>query len=65
MNASEVNEDGQPLDQRTLMRLSRVCALAAWQRVPLTLEKFEDLTDDEKMSSSRTLFNDTLYIQKS
>jgi hypothetical protein len=47
MNAGEVNEDGQPLDQRTLMRLSRVCGLAAQQRVPLTLEKFEDLTEDE------------------
>jgi hypothetical protein len=30
------------------MRLSRVCGLAARQRVPLTLEKFEDLTRDEK-----------------
>jgi hypothetical protein len=48
MNADEVNEDGEPLDQRTLTRLSRVCGLAAWQRVPLTLEKFEDLTEDEK-----------------
>jgi hypothetical protein len=48
MNAGEVNEDGQPLDQCTLKRLSRVCGLAARQRVPLTLEKFEDLTEDEK-----------------
>jgi hypothetical protein len=48
MNASKVNEDGQPLDQRTLMRLSRVCGIAARQRVSLTLEKFEDLTEDEK-----------------
>jgi phage terminase small subunit len=48
MNAGEVNEDGQPLAQRTLTRLSRVCGLAAWQRVPLTLEKFKDLTEDEK-----------------
>jgi hypothetical protein len=48
MNAGEVNEDGQPLDQRTLMRLSRVCGLATRQRVLLTLEKFEDLTEDEK-----------------
>jgi hypothetical protein len=31
-----------------LMRLSRVCGLAARQRVPLTLEKFEDLAEDEK-----------------
>jgi hypothetical protein len=48
MNTGEVNEDGQPLDQLTLMRLSRVFGLAARQRVPLTLEKFEDLTEDEK-----------------
>jgi hypothetical protein len=40
MNAGEVNEDGQPLNQRTLTRLSTVCGLA--------LEKFEDLTEDEK-----------------
>jgi hypothetical protein len=48
MNVGEVNEDGQPLDQRTLMRLSRVWCLPARQRVPLTLEKFEVLTEDEK-----------------
>jgi hypothetical protein len=48
MNVDEVNEDKQPLDQCTLMRLSRVCGLAVRQRVPLTLEKFEDLTEDEK-----------------
>jgi hypothetical protein len=48
MNAGEVNEERQPLDQCTLTRLSRVCGLAARQRVPLTLEKFEDLTEDEK-----------------
>jgi hypothetical protein len=30
------------------MMLSRVCGLAAQQRVPLTLEKFEDLIEDEK-----------------
>jgi hypothetical protein len=48
MNAGKVNEDGQPLDQHTLMRLSRVCGLAARERVLLTLEKFEDLTEDEK-----------------
>jgi hypothetical protein len=47
-NAGEVNEDGQPLDQHTLMRLSRVCGFVARQRVPLTLAKFEDLTEDEK-----------------
>jgi hypothetical protein len=44
----EVNEDGQPLDQCMSMRLSRVCGLTARQRAPLTLENFEDLTEDEK-----------------
>jgi hypothetical protein len=29
-------------------RLSRVCGLTTRQRVPLTLKKFEDLTEDEK-----------------
>jgi hypothetical protein len=48
MNPDEANEDEQHLDQHTLMRLSRVCVLAARQRVPLTLEKFEDLTENEK-----------------
>jgi hypothetical protein len=48
MNTGEVNEDGQPLDQRTLMRLSWVSGHTARQRVPLTLEKFEGLTEDEK-----------------
>jgi hypothetical protein len=48
MNAGEVNEDGQPLDRRTLTRMSRVCGLTAQQRVTLTLEKFEDLIEDEK-----------------
>jgi hypothetical protein len=48
MNAGEVNEDGQPLDQCILTRLSRVCGLTARQRVPLTLKKFDDLTEDEK-----------------
>jgi hypothetical protein len=48
MNDDEVNEDRKSLDQRTLMRLSRVCGLAAQQRVSLTLEKFENLIEDEK-----------------
>jgi hypothetical protein len=30
------------------MRLSRVCGHTTRQRVPLTLEKFEDLAEDEK-----------------
>jgi hypothetical protein len=31
-----------------LVRLSRVCGLAAWQRVSLTLQGFYDLTENEK-----------------
>jgi hypothetical protein len=48
MNAGEVNEDGQPLDQHTLTKLSRVRGLAAQQRLLLTLEKFKDMIEDEK-----------------
>jgi hypothetical protein len=31
------------------MRLSRVCGLAAQQRVSLTLERFDDLTENDKV----------------
>jgi hypothetical protein len=57
MNAGEVNEDGKSLDQRMLTRLSRVCGLAARQRVPLTLEKFEDLIEDEKKWALHELYS--------
>jgi hypothetical protein len=33
----EVNDEGLPLDTRVNTRLSRVCGLAAWQRVSLAL----------------------------
>jgi hypothetical protein len=37
MSVGEVNDEGLPLDTRVNMRLSRVCGLAAQQRVPLNL----------------------------
>jgi hypothetical protein len=64
MNAGEVNEDGQPLDQCTLTRLSRVCGLTARQRVPLTLEKFEDLIEDEKKRALHELYSTICCISR-
>jgi hypothetical protein len=48
MSVGEVNDEGLPLDMRVNMRLSRVCGLAAWQRVSLTLQGFDELTENEK-----------------
>jgi phage terminase small subunit len=36
------------LDKEINTRLSKVCGLAAWQKVLLTLERFDDLTKNEK-----------------
>jgi hypothetical protein len=36
------------LDTIVNTRLSRVCGLAAWQRVSLTLQGFDELTENEK-----------------
>jgi hypothetical protein len=47
MSAGEVNDEGVPLDMTVNMRLSRVCGLAAWQRVSLILQGFDDLTKNE------------------
>jgi hypothetical protein len=44
----EVNDEGLPLDMRVNMRLSRVCGLAARQRVSLTLQGFDELNKNEK-----------------
>jgi hypothetical protein len=38
MSVGEVNDEGVPLDMTVNTRLSRVCGLAAWQRVPLILQ---------------------------
>jgi hypothetical protein len=37
MSVGEVNDEGLPLNTRVNTRLSRVCGLAARQRVSLTL----------------------------
>jgi hypothetical protein len=48
MSVGKVNEEGLPLDTRVNTRLSRVCGLAVWQRVSLTLQEFDELTENEK-----------------
>jgi hypothetical protein len=48
MTVGQVNDEGVPLDMAVNMRLSRVCGLAARQRVSLTLQGFDDLTKNEK-----------------
>jgi hypothetical protein len=48
MSIDEVNNEGLPLDTRVKTRLYRVCGLAAWQRVSLTLQGFDELTENEK-----------------
>jgi hypothetical protein len=48
MSVGEVNNEGLPLDTRVNMRLSRVCGLAVRQRVSLTLQGFDELTENEK-----------------
>jgi hypothetical protein len=48
MSVGEVNNEGVPLDTTVNMRLSRVCGLAARQRVLLTMQRFDELTKNEK-----------------
>jgi predicted DNA binding CopG/RHH family protein len=48
MSIGEVNDKGLPLDTRVNMRLSRVYDLAVRQRVSLTLQGFDELTENEK-----------------
>jgi hypothetical protein len=48
MSVGEVNDEGLPLDMRVNMRLSMVCGLAARQRVSLTLQGFNEMTENEK-----------------
>jgi hypothetical protein len=47
MNVGQVNDEGVPLDKEVNVRLSKVCGLAARQRVSLTLQGFKDLTKNE------------------
>jgi predicted KAP-like P-loop ATPase len=48
MSVGEVNDESLPLVTRVNMRLSKVCGLAARQRVSLTLQGFDELTENEK-----------------
>jgi hypothetical protein len=48
MSVGEVNDEGLPLDTRVNMRLSRVCGLATRQRVSLTLQRFDELIENDK-----------------
>jgi hypothetical protein len=61
----QVNDEDIPLDKEINMRLSRFCGLGGQQRVPLTLERFDDLTKMKRTNSSKTIFKLTLNIQKS
>jgi hypothetical protein len=36
------------LDTTVNMRFSKICGLATWERVLLTLQGFDDLTENEK-----------------
>jgi hypothetical protein len=47
-NIGQVNDNGVPLDKEINMGLSSVCGLATHQRVLLTLERFDDLTKNDK-----------------
>jgi hypothetical protein len=57
-NVCEVNDEGLPLDTRVNTRLSRVCGLAAKQRVSLTLQGFDELTKNEKVK----LFENSIQV---
>jgi hypothetical protein len=65
MSVGEVNDEGLPLAKIVNTRLSRVYGLAARQRVSLTLQGFDELTENEMANSSKTLFMHTFNIQKS
>jgi hypothetical protein len=65
MSVGEVNDKGLPLDMKVNTRLSRVCGLAARQRVSLTLQVFDELTKNKRMNYSKTLFKHTFNIRKS
>jgi hypothetical protein len=48
MSVGEVNDEVIPLDMTVNTRLSKVYGLAAWQRMSLTMQGFDDLTENEK-----------------
>jgi hypothetical protein len=61
MSVSEVNDEGVPLDMTVNTRLSRVCGLDARQRVSITLQGFDDLTENEKVELFEGSFQ--AYVQ--
>jgi hypothetical protein len=63
MSVGVVNEDGLPLDTRVNTRLSRVCGLTGWQRVSLTLQGFDEFTENEKDELFENLIQ--AYVQYS
>jgi hypothetical protein len=48
MSVGQMNDEGVPLDTTVNMRLSKVCGLVAQQMVLLTLQGFDELTENEK-----------------
>jgi Fe2+ transport system protein B len=48
MSVGEVKYEGVPLDTTINMKLLRVCGLAARQRVSLTMQGFDELTENKK-----------------
>jgi Fe2+ transport system protein B len=48
MSVGQFNDEGVPSDTKVNTRLSKVCGLAARQRVSLTLQGFDELTKNEK-----------------
>jgi hypothetical protein len=61
MGVGEVNDEGVPLDTIVNMRLSRVCDLAIRQRVSLTMQGFDELTENEKVEHFKNSIQ--AYIQ--
>jgi hypothetical protein len=48
MSVGQFNDEGVPSDTEVNTRLSKICGLAARQRVSLTLQGFDELTKNEK-----------------
>jgi hypothetical protein len=48
MSVGQVSDEGVPFGTTVNTRLSRVCGLATQQRVLLTLQGFDELTENEK-----------------
>jgi hypothetical protein len=48
MSVGEVNDEGVPLDTTVNTRLSRVCGLSVRLMVSLTIQRFDELTENEK-----------------